>query len=340
MLTQAEASDPKIKISIEPGFDGYIKRSMAMPMKVQIENKGEAFSGTLMFQFQPTYEYGSAQALKVELPKGFRKPIRFHFPGYTDEKYNGKVMNKSTYLYERDWQNGKEVDYSGPQIFTPKYFDESQDLIGVLSEKYDRLTELRVLPSTESTMIELTKEELPSRSMGFEMLSYLIIDEYGIAALDAAQQEALKGRIKSGGILIAGASTNRAQQYGSIYDLLPMKMDKEVKFETALFAKKEKDRPSYSFIPGFIGDVDKGAEIATKSDEFPEVVKKQYDKGGIVQTGFSLGDQPLASWKGYGTWLEKILNPDLNSFSSSENFLEQAQWELNEPNSYFDDFYI
>ncbi|MFF5398055.1 hypothetical protein ACFY5J_08385 [Peribacillus butanolivorans] len=99
--------------------------------------------------------------------------------------------------------------------------------------------------------------------------------------------------------------------------------------------------PSFSYIPDFIGDVDKGAEIATKSDEFPEVVKKQYDKGVIVQIVFSLGDQPLASWKGYGTWLEKILNlADLNSFSSSENFLEQAQWELNEPNSYFDDFYI
>ncbi|MCO0596789.1 hypothetical protein NGI46_04855 [Peribacillus butanolivorans] len=58
-----------------------------------------------------------------------------------------------------------------------------------------------------------------------------------------------------------------------------MKMDKEVKLETALFAKKEKDRPSFSYIPGFIGDVDEGAEISTKSDEFPEVVKKQYDKG-------------------------------------------------------------
>ncbi|WP_152952245.1 hypothetical protein [Peribacillus butanolivorans] len=46
MLTpQAEASDPKVKISIEPGFDRYIKRSMAMPMKVQIENKGEAGQG-------------------------------------------------------------------------------------------------------------------------------------------------------------------------------------------------------------------------------------------------------------------------------------------------------
>ncbi|MFF2287079.1 hypothetical protein [Peribacillus butanolivorans] len=338
LAPQAEAADPKIKISIEPGFDGYIKRSMAMPMKVQIENKGEAFSGTLMFQFQPTYEYGGAQALKVELPKGSSKTYSISLPGYTDDNYNGNVLNKSIYLYEGDWQDGNEVDYSGPKILTPKYYDESQDIIGVLSQKYDRLTELRVLPSTDSTMIELTKEELPSRSMGLEMLSYLIIDEYEIAALDAAQQEALKGWIKSGGILIAGASPNGGQQYGSIYDLLPMKMDKEVKLETALFAKKEKDRPSFSYIPGFIGDVEKGAEIVTKSGEFPAIVKKQYGNGIIVQTGFSLGDQPLASWKGYGTWLEKILNQaDINSFSSTENFLEQAQWELNEPNSYFDD---
>ncbi|MFB7637247.1 hypothetical protein [Peribacillus butanolivorans] len=48
-------------------------------------------------------------------------------------------MNKSIYLYEGDWQNGKEVDYSGPKILTPKYYDESQDIIGVLSQKYDRL---------------------------------------------------------------------------------------------------------------------------------------------------------------------------------------------------------
>ncbi|MGG4266345.1 hypothetical protein [Peribacillus simplex] len=338
LAPQAEAADPKIKISVESGFDGYIKRSMAMPLKVQIENKGEAFSGTLMFQFQSIYEYGGAQALKVELPKGSSKTYSISLPGYTDDSYSGNVLNKSIYLYEGDLQNGKEVDYSGPKILTPKYFDESHDIFGVLSEKYDRLTELRVLPSTESTMIELKKEELPNRSIGFEMLNYLIIDEYGIAALDESQQEALKGWIKSGGILIAGASPNGAQQYGSIYDLLPMKMDKEVKLDTAFFAKKEKERPSFSYIPGFIGEVEKGAEIVTKSGGFPAIVKKQYGNGIIVQTGFSLGDQPLASWKGYGTWLEKTLNQaDIISFSSTENFLEQAQWELNEPNSFFDD---
>ena len=337
---QANAADPDIKISIETGFDGYITRGKAMPMTVHIENKGKAFSGTLIFQFQADYEFGGSQILKVELPKGSKKTYSISLPGYTDENYsyNGTPLTKTIYLYEGDWKNGKEVNYSGPKVLTPKFFDESKGLIGVLSEKYDRLTELRILPSLQATMIELKKEELPKQSIGYEMFDYIIVDEFAIAALDEAQQKALKSWVQSGGMLISGASPNGAQSYGSLYDLLPMKMDEETKMDASFLTEKKKDRPPFVQLPGFIGEVEKGAEIVVKSGKSPAVVKKQYGSGIIVQTAFSLVDEPLASWKGYGTWFEAMIKKmELNAFSTTTEFMDGARWEMNEPNSYFDD---
>ncbi|MGE7120510.1 hypothetical protein ACQKIC_09870 [Peribacillus sp. NPDC046944] len=337
---QAKAADTDIKISIETGFDGYITRAKAMPMTVHIENKGEAFSGTLIFQFQADYDFGGSQILKVELPKESKKTYSVSLPGYTDENYNynGTALAKSIYLYEGDWKNGKEVDYSGPKVLAPKFFDESEDLIGVLSENYDRLTELRVLPSLQARMVELEKEDLPKQSIGYEMFDYLIIDEFAIAALDEAQQKALKGWIRSGGVLISGSSPSAAQSYGSLYNLLPMKMDKGIKMDSSFLTEKKKDRPSFEQLPGFTGEVEKGTEIIAKSGSSPAVVKKQYGNGMIVQTAFSLGDEPLASWKGYGTWFEAILKKvELNAFSTSSEFMDEARWEMNDPNSYFDD---
>lgn len=335
---QAKAADPDIKISIETGFDGYITRAKAMPMTVHVENKGEAFSGTLIFQFQADYEFGGSQILKVELPKESKKTYSISLPGYTDENFNGTALTKSIYLYEGDWKNGKEVSYSGPKVLTPKFFDENKDLIGVLSEKYDRLTELRILPSLQASMVELKKEDLPKQSIGYEMFDYLIVDEFAIAALDEVQQKAIKSWIRSGGVLISGASPSGAQSYGSLYNLLPMKMDKEMKMDTSFFTEKKKDRPPFEQLPVFTGEVEKGSEIIAKSGELPAVVKKQYGGGMIVQTAFSLGDEPLASWEGYGTWFEAIINKlDSNAFSTSREFMDGASWEMNEPNSYFDD---
>lgn len=336
---QAKAAEPEIKISIDTGFDGYITRAKAMPMTVHIENKGEAFSGTLLFQFQVDYQFGGSQILKVELPKESKKTYSVSLPGYTDENYNfnGTALAKTIYLYEGDWKNGKEVDYSGPKILTPKFFDESKDLIGVLSEDYDRLTELRILPSLQATMIELKKQDLPKQSIGYEMFDYLIIDEFAIAALDEVQQKALKSWVRSGGVLIAGASPSGAQSYGSLYNLLPMKMDKEIKMDSSFLTEKKKERPSFEQLPGFTGEVEKGAEVIAKSGKSPAVVKKQYGSGMIVQTAFSLGDEPLASWKGYGNWFEAIISKlELNAFSTSREFMDEARWQMNEPNSYFD----
>ncbi|MGE7601829.1 hypothetical protein ACQKL5_04900 [Peribacillus sp. NPDC097675] len=337
---QAKAADPDIKISFETGFDGYIARYKAMPMTVHIENKGEAFSGTLIFQFKSDYEFGGSQILKVELPKESKKTYSLSLPGYSDENYsyNGTAMTKTIYLYEGDLKNGKEVAYSGPKVLTPKFFDESKALIGVLSEKYDRLTELRILPSLQATLIELKKEELPKQSMGYEMFDYLIVDEFAIAALNEAQQKALESWVQSGGVLISGASPNGAQSYGFLYNLLPMKMDKEIKMDSSFLTEKKKDRPSFEQLPGFIGEVEKGAEIIAKSGESPAVVKKQYGNGMIIQTAFSLGDEPLASWEGYGPWFEAMINKvELNAFSTTREFMGGARWDMNEPNSYFDD---
>lgn len=328
------AEEEKITISMDAGLGGYAKRSEALPVKIEMENKGEDFSGTLLLQFQATFSHGGSQIIKVDLPKGSSKTYYMTLPGYTDE-YNSPSPLKTIHLYKGDWKKGKEVEYKGPKLITPKFVDDTEIQIGVLSENYDRLKELRVLPSTATNTIDLSKEKLPDQASGYDVLDYLIVDEYSI--VDTKQQKAIADWIQDGGVLIAGTTPNMSQQFGSLYEQLPMKPNKEVSLDSSFFATN-KNAPGFSKLPALIGEIDKQAEVVIKSDAEPAVIKKDYGNGTIIQTSFSLGDEPLASWNKYGAWLDTALisiTPNSN-LSQTRNLLNNIEWELIEPNKTFD----
>ncbi|MFB5281407.1 hypothetical protein [Peribacillus sp. Hz7] len=333
----AAAEQPKISISIEEGLGGYAKRSAALPVKVEIENKGEAFSGTLLLQFQATYQLGGSQAIRVELPKGSVKTYSITLPAYTDENYSSSAVQQTIHLYEGDWKKGKEVAFKGTKVIAPKFVDSGEVQIGILSEKYDRLKEWRVLPSSPTNTFDLTKGDLPKEARGYDVLTYLVIDEFSMSTLDHEQQEAIAEWVQNGGILIAGATPNASQQYDTLYDLLPMKPNKEVTISSA-FLGTGKQAPSFKQIPSFVGEVEKEAGIMVKSDNHPVVVKKEFGSGMIIQTSFSLGDEPLASWNKYGTWVESTLLTltTNNPYNQMDNLLNNLEWELSEPNKWFD----
>ena len=333
----AAAEEAKIRISIDEGIGGYAKRSSALPVKIEMENKGEAFSGTLLLQFQANYNYGGSKAIKVDLPKGSSKTYSIILPGYTDEYSSPSPIKKTIHLYDGDWKKGKEVDYTGPQVLTPKFVDYGEVLIGVLSENYDRLKELRVSSLSATQVIDLSKVDLPNQGSGYDVLNYLIVDEFSLSTLETQQQKAIDDWIQAGGILIAGATPNMSQQYGSLYESLPMKPNKEVSLDRSFFATVE-GAPSFSKLPAFIGEVDQQAEVVIKGDTGPAVIKKEYGYGTIIQTSFSLGDEPLASWSKYGAWLHTaVLSPTTNSqLTQMDYLLNNLEWEMIEPNKIFE----
>jgi hypothetical protein len=338
-LETAGAANTEIKITLDEGFGGKVKRGKGFPLRIKLENTGESFSGDLLISYHPSYNTGGAVSVDVELPAGSTKEYLVSIPGMTEDHPSIYQNIPSLTLYHGDWKNGKKVSFKGEDTLKPKFIDMNSKVVGVLSEKYDRLKELRTLPSMSIQMIELKKEALPNQATGLEMLDYLLVDEYEVSELNAQQQKAIKDWIYNGGVLIAGAAPDASQSYGDLYSLLPMKSEKETT-GTADFLQGTKDsQPDFKELNFFTGPLEKGSAVITKSGELPVTLKKEYGSGAILQTAFSLGDEPLSSWKGYSTWFGGFLK-DASSASTGSNpyaqdYLDQLYWEFAEANEFF-----
>jgi hypothetical protein len=335
----AKAESVNMKVSVEAGFDGKVKRGKGFPLSIQLENNGEAFKGDLLIQFNPSYNTGGSLSVHVDVPEGSSKTYQVAVPGVIEDSPAFHQNQPIIHLYKGDWASGEKVQFQGDKTFKPRYIDPSERIIGVLSENYDRLKELRVLPSRSYQMLPLTKEQLPKQGLGLEMVDYLVIDEYAISQLDKQQQLAIKEWIQSGGVLVAGAAPDASGSYGELYSILPMKLEKESLGATSFLLTAKNDHIDFDKIGLFTGPIEKGAEVLQNSGSEPVVIRKAFGNGSILQTSFSLGDEPLSTWKGYSSWFgDFLLNADQNQstyYRNGQDLYEQLYWDFAETNEFF-----
>lgn len=334
----AEAKSVNINVSLDEGFDGKIKRGKGFPLSIKLENSGEAFSGDLLVQYNPSYNTGGAISVHVELPEGSSKTYQVSVPGLTDDSPSSNQNIATVHLYKGSWKKGEAVTFQGDKTLKPRYIDPGEKLIGVLSENYDRLKELRLLPSLPVQTLPLTKGQIPEQGLGLEMIDYLLIDEFAVSQLDKQQQLAIKEWIKAGGVLVAGAAPDASGSYGLLYPLLPMKLDKENLGPTDFLLSAKNGQIEFKEINLFTGDVDTKAQILQMSGNQPAAIKKPFGNGTILQTSFSLGDQPLSTWKGYSTWFSSFIQEaDQSNISNGydQEFYNQLYWEFAETNEFF-----
>ncbi|MFZ7946624.1 hypothetical protein [Neobacillus sp. 19] len=321
----AEAEAGFIKISVKEGFDGKVKSDRGFPVQVTVENSGADFTGELLFNFASTYNSSGAKVLSIDVPKGSKKTYTMSLPGFSEEYFNNWQIKQTIFLYKGSWKDGNEQAFAGDKILKPKYLDPDGRTLGMLSENADRLKELKVMATTNHLeSIVLTEEMIPEDELGLALFDYILIDEFSVSKLKKSQQQAILKWIQNGGILIAGAAPDAAGSYGSLYEELPMKSNKEELADTKMF-QVASAQPAFPNIPVFIGELDRGAEVALKSGEIPMVVHKGYGAGEIWQTAFSLGDEPLSSWNEYGQWF--ALSPILNTVTP-------VQFQKGGPNRY------
>ncbi len=332
------AEESGLTITVDEGFDGKVKRGEGFPVVLNVENSGEDFSGSVLVSFYPSYNSGGSIPVKIEVPAGETRTFQLSLPGMTEDHQSYYQNEPSIHVFEGDWKDGKQLTYKGDKAVKPKFIDDATTFIGVLSENYDRLKELRTTSS--ATMAELNPDILPAQAMGLESIDVMIVDEYSLSQLSDAQQTALKEWIKVGGTLIAGAAPDAQATYGELFELLPMKPDKEAD-ASAEFLKLGSSIEELPFneLPFFTGEVAEGAEVLIKNGELPAVVRSLYGSGMILQSSFSLGDEPLSAWKDYDTWFVNLLKfSDAGQISNANmhgGFYDSLYWEFAEANEYF-----
>lgn len=336
------AANSEITISIEVGIQGKIKSDKGFPLLLTVENKGEDFKGDLLVNFFPNYQSGGAKLVHLEIGKGATKTFPLSLSGYSQDRGpNNTLNNPDLRLYKGSYRDGKEVSFKGHKNLRPRYIDMERLVVGMLSESPDRLKELKQIPTNgrELETVILEKKLIPNEALGFEMLDYLMIDEFKVATLSDIQQQAILGWVQTGGTLIVGASPDAQQSLGALYGHLPMKSENEGKVNSSFLQTKDALKTTFDELPIFIGKLDQESTIIEKSKDTPVVVAKKFGEGQIVQTAFSLGDAPLAQWNGYSDWfgalLTKVDSHGTQYANQNKGINESLFWELGQWSEYF-----
>ena len=324
----AEAAGPSITIHSEQGFDGKYKQESGTLLTVTMKNNGDAFSGAMLIQFSPGYGDQPSKLQKVELPAGSEKIYSVALP----------ASSQKITLYEGDWRDGREVSYKETNKTGSSAIDPEKKVFGVMSENYDRLKQLRIMPSGTSEMLKIKQDRVPASAEGLALFDYILIDEYDVSALKKEQQEALAGWVSNGGILVAGGTPDARLRYGALYSLLPFMPERESSVQTDFLKLSEKTKLPSGELPVFTGRLSEGAAALARSGNLPVAAEKRHGRGTVIQTGFSLGDEPLASWPEYGAWFEELVNKSQAVPMAATNtsaFNDQLQYEVSEINELF-----
>lgn len=328
-----------ITIDAEAGFQNKVKYNRGVPLQITASNTGTAFSGDLVIDYSESYNIGSGLTVPLELAAGESKTFNLSLPGMIDNSYSGGMTNQTIYVYEGGWEKGDAIDFQGSKSFRPNYFMPETPFIATLTQNADRLSGLsQYLPvnGANAQVFHFTMEEensLPSDSLAWDALDYLIIEEFPYSDLPAETQEAAMTWLEQGGKILVGADSNLESATGNLSDLLPMQLNSSEVTSVSGFEKS---------IPVYQADVDAGARVILEQEGQAIAVERTIGAGTIIQTAFSLGDEPVVSQEGYEEMLVNLIGADQNpaAFQQDESIKERMSYEIGMVNELFESFAV
>jgi len=346
--TQASAA-ATLEVKATAGVSGKAKYQSVVPLQVTVKNNGADFSGDMAINSSNSYEAASALVVPIDIAAGEEKTFSFYLDGLADYSYSDTDLFA---FYEGNIEKGKKIAYKGTKRLQSNFLDPSSTFIYTLTDKSDRLSALlRLSTFVAQSNVEvfninqLKDYTLPEDSQGLAMANVIVVDEVAIADLTQKQQEALLKWVQDGGTLLLGAADQINATAGIFKEYLPLSLSQEMTAISAEALTKLSGGGIFTQpISVYAATSSEGSLPVLTENNAVLAAKKKVGSGEVIQTTFSLGDQPLASMDGYGALLAKVMN--IQSISQQgmmrqgQSPLDQISYELRTINELFPSFEV
>lgn len=346
--TQASAA-ATLEVKATAGVSGKAKYQSVVPLQVTVKNNGADFSGDMAINSSNSYEAASALVVPIDIAAGEEKTFTFYLDGLADYSYSDTDLFA---FYEGSIEKGKKIAYKGTKRLQSNFLDPSSTFIYTLTDKSDRLSALlRLSTFVAQSNVEvfninqLKDYTLPEDSQGLAMANVIVVDEVAIADLTPKQQEALLKWVQDGGTLLLGAADQINATAGIFKEYLPLSLSQEMTAISAEALTKLSGGGIFTQpISVYAATSSEGSLPVLTENNAVLAAKKKVGSGEVIQTTFSLGDQPLASMDGYGALLAKVIN--IQSISQQgmmrqgQSPLDQISYELRNINELFPSFEV
>ncbi|KGR88570.1 MULTISPECIES: hypothetical protein [Lysinibacillus] len=346
--TEASAA-ATLEVKATAGISGKAKYQSVVPLQVTVKNNGADFSGDMAINSSNSYEAASALVVPIDIAAGEEKTFTFYLDGLADYSYSDTDLFA---FYEGNIEKGKKIAYKGTKRLQSNFLDPSSTFIYTLTDKSDRLSALlRLSTFVAQSNVEvfninqLKDYTLPEDSQGLAMANVIVVDEVAIADLTQKQQEALLKWVQDGGTLLLGAADQINATAGIFKEYLPLSLSQEMTAISAEALTKMSGGGIFTQpISVYSATSSEGSLPVLTENNTVLAAKKKVGSGEVIQTTFSLGDQPLASMDGYGALLAKVIN--IQSISQQgimrqgQSPLDQISYELRNINELFPSFEV
>lgn len=192
---------------------------------------------------------------------------------------------------------------------------------------------------------QLKDYTFPEDSQGLAMANVIVVDEVAIADLSQKQQESLLKWVQDGGTLLLGAADQIDATAGVLKDYLPLSLSQEMTSISAEALTKLSGGGIFTQpISVYAAKTNEGSLPVLTENNAVLAAKKAVGSGEVIQTAFSLGDQPLSSMDGYAALIAKMI--DVQSISQQgmmrqgQSPFDQISYELRNINELFPSFEV
>ncbi len=341
---------PDLTVKVSAGIDGKAKYEKGAPVSITIENTGTHFSGDLVIDVVESYQQGMGKAFPLEIGTGETKTISF-FVNNLDGMSGmyGNQHFKSIYLYEGGWKKGKEIKYSGAKFPTATMYHDEK-MIVTFTNNIDRLIALKSVdigPVPNVLVINSEKIDVmnfPDDARGWDMVDYVVMDEYAFADLQSEKQLALLEWVKNGGIIIIGSSDNLENEVGVFAPYLPLKLTEQIDVVPTVLNEWADTTEFEETIRVYSSELNDGAFTLLEEEGHLLIADKKLGQGLIIQTAFSLGDEPMAKSSGMTAVWNKIFSVGENvvnsPFKKMYDPLNQLSYTVGTTNELFPSFKV
>ncbi|MFF2177173.1 hypothetical protein ACFVT8_11995 [Lysinibacillus sp. NPDC058147] len=343
-MQQANAA-ATLDVQAKVGITGKAKYQTVVPLQVTVKNNGADFSGDMVINASSSYEVSSAQVLPIDIAAGEEKTFDIYL--------EGNYSNADAFaFFEGSIEKGKKVAYEGTKQLQANFLDPSSVFIYTLTDKSDRLSAfLRLSQLTPQNNVEvfnlnqIKDYTLPEDPQGFAMANVIVIDEIAIADLSQKQQESLLKWVQNGGTLLVGAANQVNTTAGIFKDYLPLTLSEQMTSVSADSLSKLSGGKTFTQPISIYEATENTGSIPLLTDNNKILAsKKKVGSGEVIQTAFSLGDQPLASMDGYPALMANLLNIQKISQQGmvihGQSPVEQVSNELRNVNELFPSFEV
>ncbi len=321
----------QLDVKVNAGFDNKGKESKGLPVLLTITNKGNAFSGDLVIDHQQGYSGGMGIVVPLDIGSNEKKTVKVMLDYFSTMYSNGSPNQKTIHIYTDSWKKGDEISFTGDQQIKPQMVEPEGTFLLTFTNNVDRLSALSKLVTnipnpTEIIHLGQMKQDLiPTTANGWSMADIIVVDEYSISSLKEEEQQSLLDWVQLGGTIVIGASDNLDGEIGIFQNYLPLSISNQmIKISPKDIQKENKNIKFSSNLSVYQAEKEKHAKTLLEINNHILAAKDTLGNGQIIQTTFSLGDEPLSNEKDYKQLLQKVipLNKATSGSSYRMNFFE------------------